>query len=457
MTGGHVDTPRHASAALDQADLHGEPVRYSIADVFRGIMMWRPSGLCVVQGEVRLTYREVWDRSQRLAVYLQSLGVGRGDPLAYINTNDYRFVEILLAAARIGAVLTPVNIRLTADEIRYILCDSGTRVVMASDRYYRIVEEAAEGSAVSHLIALGELAPPGWESYDGGSGLTADELRELDSLAEEPIAILYTSGTTGFPKGCTHTHASLLAHAWRMIHTMRFSEDDVTFVVTPLFHMAGLNLTLPTLFAGGAVAMADSFDPVRLTAQLEQVGATCTLLVPTMVSLAIQHPSIGSTARLRTIMYGGSTMFMKTLIPAQHYFGCEFVQCYGMTEAATLTVLDARHHQPLPDGSEPPKLRSVGRPMIGCRVAIRRPDGSFADPGEHGEVVARGDLRARGYWRQPHKFAEMFADGWLATGDVGYLDADGFLYLVDRIKDMIIRKGENIYSAEVERVLSAHP
>ena len=400
-----------------------------------------PDRAALVFGDRTLTHRELHERAQRLAGVLAAAGVGRGDRVALLLHNGFEFVESLLACHHLGAVAVPVNFRLAADEIAYILGDSGAVALVT-------------GLGVDGLPDVGLTLEVG-SSYEERVSAAVSH-PEPAALREEDAALMcYTSGTTGRPKGAVLTHGGLVASTLSWIHEMRAGEDDVWLSGQPLFHIGGINGLLPFLVLGATsiVTPTTGFDAAVSLELIERHAVTMCIFVPTQWEVICRSERVRSMdrTRLRAAMWGASPAPRATLeLMADTFPDAQIVSAYGQTEMSGATTL-------LKGVDSTLKMGSVGRPMLG--VELRVVDDVLRDvpPGEVGEVVYRGPAVMAGYHGSPEATAEAFAGDWFHSGDLAKLDDDGYLWLVDRRKDMIVSGGENVYPAEVERVLREHP
>ncbi|MEU5878822.1 long-chain fatty acid--CoA ligase [Spirillospora sp. NPDC047279] len=405
-----------------------------------------PDRVAVMFEGRRWTYRELHDRVVRLAHALRARGVGRGDRVAYLGTNHPSYLETLFAAGSLGAVFVPLNFRLTAPELAYNLADSGAGVLIHTPELAEVASAAADQAGVGVRVGVGA----GYEEL-----LAAAPAEPFDEPVspDDPCMIMYTSGTTGRPKGAVLSHANVTWNSLNVLVDIDLGADEVTLVVAPLFHTAGLNMTcLPTLLKGGTVVLLGAFDPDRVLELIETERVTYMFGVPTMYDAIAARPRWAATdlSSLRTLNCGGAPVPMRTI---ETYLarGFSFSQGYGMTEAAPGVLYLAREEAVS-------KAGSAGVPHFFTDVRVVRADGADAAPGENGEVLVQGPHVMGGYWGPPERSADAFtADGWLRTGDVARLDEDGYAYIVDRVKDMFVSGGENVYPAEVENALLDHP
>ncbi|MFD3534126.1 long-chain fatty acid--CoA ligase [Streptomyces sp. NPDC058664] len=412
-----------------------------------------PDRVAVVHEDRALTYRELHQRVLRLAHALRALGVARGDRIAYLGPNHPAFLETLFAAGTLGAVFVPLNTRLAAPELAYNLGDSGSTVLVHGPEQDGTARAAAAAADVRHRIA------PAGPDQDGVLGyeelLAGAGTGPLDEAVapEDPCMIMYTSGTTGRPKGAVLSHANITWNSVNVLVDTDLTGDEVTLVVAPLFHTAGLNMTcLPTLLKGGRVILLGTFDAERVLELIEDLRVTYMFGVPTMYDAMAARPRWETTdlSSLRTLNCGGAPVPART-IAAYLDRGLAFSQGYGMTEASPGVLFLDREQTSARAGS-------AGVPHFFTDTRVVLPDGSDAEPGERGEILVHGPNVMAGYWGRPEDTGAAFADGrWLRTGDVARTDADGYTYIVDRVKDMFVSGGENVYPAEVEDVLLSHP
>ncbi|MER5308825.1 long-chain fatty acid--CoA ligase [Streptomyces sp. NPDC002773] len=412
-----------------------------------------PDRVAVVHDTRTLTYRELHERVLRLAHALRALGVARGDRIAYLGPNHPAFLETLFAAGSLGAIFVPLNTRLAAPELAYNLTDSGSTVLVHGPEQEERARVATAEADLSRRIALtgpDEDGALGYEEMLAGAGTEA-----LDEpvAPEDPCMIMYTSGTTGRPKGAVLSHANITWNSVNVLVDTDLSGDEVTLVAAPLFHTAGLNMTcLPTLLKGGRVVLLGAFDAERVLELIGHLGVTYMFGVPTMYDAMAARPRWESTdlSSLRTLNCGGAPVPART-IAAYLDRGLAFSQGYGMTEASPGVLFLDREQTSA-------KAGSAGVPHFFTDTRVVLPDGSEARPGERGEILVHGPHVMSGYWRRPEDTEAAFADGhWLRTGDVARTDAEGYTYIVDRIKDMFVSGGENVYPAEVEDALLSHP
>jgi long-chain acyl-CoA synthetase len=401
----------------------------------------------VVDGDLRLDYRELATRCRRLAGALAGLSVGRGDRVAVLMANGHRYLECLFAVPGMGGVVVPLNNRLAVPEHRYILEDAGVRVLIVDGAHAEIGRQLA--TSVQSVV----VAP---DEYDR----LLDAAPELglgdEAIGEDDLAgLFYTGGTTGAAKGVMLSHRNLVTNALHIAIALGYDERDIYLHCAPMFHLADGASTYAVTWVGGTHVFVPAFEPAAVLRVIAAEGVTNTLMVPTMLGAVNAHPDAATTdlSSMRLVLHGAAPIATELLRQSIKTFGCSFAQGYGMTEAAPLLTVLA-HEEDLVDDE---RLRSAGREIAGVEVTVRREDGALCDPREVGEVVARGPNFMSGYWNKPDETAAALREGWYWSQDLGYLDEDGYLFLVDRAKDMIISGGENVYSIEVEDALMSHP
>ncbi|MGW0759997.1 o-succinylbenzoate--CoA ligase [Streptomyces sp. NPDC002814] len=404
-----------------------------------------PHRTALIHGETAFTYAELYDRTTRLAHALRARGVRRGDRIAYLGPNHPSYLETLFAAGTLGAVFVPLNTRLAGPEIAYQLADSGAKALVYGPAFQGLVAGLPGSTDVRTYVEAGA-------EYEEALASVSQEPIDEPVGADDTCIIMYTSGTTGRPKGAMLTHGNLTWNAINVLVDTDLIADERALVSAPLFHTAGLNmLTLPVLLKGGTCVLVEAFVPEATFDLIERHRITFMFGVPTMFEQIARHPRWpdADLSSLRILTCGGSPV-PTPLIAAYQERGLTFLQGYGMTEASPGTLfLDAEHALS--------KAGSAGVPHFFSDVRVVRPDLAPVDVGETGEIVVRGPNVMAGYWGLAEETAGSFADGWFRSGDAARVDEDGYVFIVDRIKDMIISGGENIYPAEIEDLLLAHP
>ena len=416
-----------------------------------------------IDGSRSISYGEGRQRLDAIASALRHRGE-HGDRVAILSSNRFEAFEIYLAAMRAGMVAVPMNPKLHPSEYAYILSDSGAKFFAFSANFEDVVQQIGkEISLPSHLFRIGGEGGGNAQPYEA---LLEGELHPYIGSAIDPNEtawLFYTSGTTGRPKGAMETHRNLVT----MIHNFltsglgEASETDVMLHLAPISHGTA-SIGLVYLARGGAQAfpLSKSFEAPKVFEAIQRFGVTATMLAPTMVQLLMRSDERTSfdLSTLRTVVYGGAPMHRGVLDEAMAAFGPIFMQGFGQGEAAAAcAILSKADHVVGDDPDRERRLNSVGRPPIAVMMRIADEEGNTLPVGVSGEILVQGDLVMSGYWNNPEATANTIKDGWLHTGDVGYLDEGGYLFLTDRVKDMIISGGSNIYPREIEEVLYQHP
>jgi long-chain acyl-CoA synthetase len=409
----------------------------------------------LIEGDRRLTYRELGARVSRLGGALDRLGLPPGAFVGTLAGNTAAHLESWLAVPAYGRVINSLNHRLAPDELAFMIDDSDTRVLVADDTRLDAARKLLERcEALEHLVHAGDDRTPDdcipYQALLDDSEPVAPPDLSADTLA----AISYTGGTTGLPKGVMLSHGNLVANAKHFLFQDALTPEDRYVHAGPLFHVADSTMVFCVTWAGGTHIMLDRFDLPRLVRAIEQHGATVLVLVPTMIQMLLEHleQHAADLGSLRLLHYAAAPMPESLLERAMRTLPCDFLHGYGMTEAAPgVTYLSPADHRA---GRH---LRSVGHAIPGVQVEIRDPSDRPLPEGEVGQVCVRGPNVMLGYWNRDEATREVVSDdGWYRTGDAGRLDG-GYLYLADRLKDMIVSGGENVYSIEVENAIASHP
>ena len=416
-----------------------------------------PDKAMTVFEDTTTTYAEMATNSAALSAGLRSRGIGAGDVVALLSYNCPEFLETVFAANHLGGIAMPINWRLAAPEVRYILEHSEARVLVCDEALVELATEATRGMEATVVrLCIADAASDGWEPLAdvrrAGAGTTVAPWAV--ATADDVHRLMYTSGTTGRPKGVMLTHANL---AWKnLAHLVEFgfTSADLGLACGPLYHVGALDLTTTTLIAAGAtVILHRAFDAAAVVDELERSRVSTVWLAPAMVNAIMALPDVEQRdlSSVRVIINGGEKMPIPLIERIQRTFpSAWFADAYGLTETVSGdTFLDR--------DSIVTKLGSVGRPCLHLELDVWDEHHNPVAPGERGEIVLRGPKVFKGYWKNPEATAEAFAGGWFHTGDIGVRDEDGYLFIVDRIKDMIVSGGENIAGSEVERVLYEHP
>ena len=422
----------------------------------------RGATLATCDGERMRTWRECAGRVARLAGALRDLGVAGGERAAILALNSDRYYEAIYGTVWAGGVFVPVNTRLAAAEIAYWVSDSEAKVLFCDDTFAPVARRLADDGAipsVDHIVWMGTGAPPeGMRSHDelvAGAAPVDDAGRGYEDLA----GLFYTGGTTGRSKGVMLSHRNLVFNAFNTLSALRLAADARWLHAAPMFHIADCSAVFGITQIAGSHYFIPAFDPVLVMEATARHAITDQLLVPTMCNMLVNHPDIGKhdLSSLRHVTYGASPMPEAVIVKAMEVLpGCAFSHAYGQTECAPLvTVCGPEYH--VVEGPNANMFRSVGQAVAGVEIRVVDEDGREAPRGTVGEIAVRGANVMAGYWRQPELTADALQGGWMHTGDGGSMDENGFVYVVDRMKDMIISGGENVYSAEVENAVHEHP
>jgi acyl-CoA synthetase (AMP-forming)/AMP-acid ligase II len=436
-------------------------VHWTIADVIRGQAEKRRNQPAFTFEDRTVTYGDLDDRSNRVAQALLAEGVDPQDRVAYIDKNSVEFFEVLFGVAKINAVNVAVNWRLAPAEMAQIVNDAGAKLLFVGEEFsdhLGVMREIL--TSVKRVIVMDRREASADEAYEAWLAPHGATDPGVSGGPEDVALQLYTSGTTGLPKGVMLTNSNLGCVMAEIPQWWDVDGDSVTLVCMPFFHIGGVEWALVGLHCGASAIMLRQFEPGQVLAALGSGRITNAVLVPAMMQMLIERPeSVGRDfSPLRTVIYGASPITEQTLVAALETFGCDFIQGYGSTETTgTITVLPVEAHDP--QGPRSYLLRSAGRPLPWIELRIVDPDtGEDRPRGETGELWTRSAQNMKGYWNIPEETATVLrSDGWLRTGDGGYLDQEGFVYLTDRIKDMIVTGAENVAPAEVELVLAGHP
>jgi fatty-acyl-CoA synthase len=407
-----------------------------------------PDRLAMRQGERQLTYRALADRVDRLAGAMAAAGVRRGDRIAYLAANSTAGFEAFFAAGRLGAIFAPLNVRLTTQELHYLVRDCEPKLLIHDTEQARHLPGlAGPGSPIEEVIDLGSEDDAGYEHFL----MAGDEPPAANVGLDDDAVILYTSGTTGKPKGAVLTHGNLTFNTMNQLAHADVLGTDSALCIAPLFHVSGLGqVSLPTFFKGGCVVVLPRFDPGAVLDAISSLRITSFAAVPTMLQMLCDHPAFAGAdlSSLRYVIYGGSMVLERVAVAWQRR-GVVLLQGYGMTEASPGVYMA------VPDGAVE-RPTSIGSPHFFTDVSLRPLSGRGQDA-RTGELLVRGPNVFRGYWNRSADTGQALSDGWFHSGDVVRVDESGWAYVVDRIKDMIISGGENIYPAEVESELNRLP
>ncbi|MFC3615150.1 long-chain fatty acid--CoA ligase [Lutimaribacter marinistellae] len=431
-----------------------------IASVLRRAVQTNPNGLATIYGERRQTWLQLQDRVARLASGLRSLGMETGDRVALLSLNSDRFIEYFFGSVWAGGAMMPMNIRWAAAECAYALNDAGAHILIVDDTFMDAVPAiSAEVPDLRTVVYCGDgEVPAGMIGYEDLIA-RADPMEAVERGGNDLAGIFYTGGTTGFPKGVMLSHQNFYVGALSNAQELKVEDGTIYLHAAPMFHIADLLWFMAITVVSGTHVVIPAFTPEATLDAIETHRPSHVLLVPVMIQMVLASPKLGNTdiSSLELIAYGASPITEATLKLAFEKFpGVRFLQAYGQTELSPVaTVLDTRYHTI--DGPYAGKLRSAGRATRACELRIVDEDLRDVPQGDIGEIAVKGPITMLGYWNKPDVTAKTMRDGWVLTGDAGYMDDQGFVYLMDRVKDMIISGGENVYSAEVENALAQHP
>ena len=426
-----------------------------------------PGRTAIVFEGKRFTFNDLNERSNRLANALAGLGIKKGDRVAILQVNCNEYVEAYYATAKLGAIFVPLNFRAKENELTHMLKHSEAQAILAGKRYVDMVKEMGKNLPQLKSYICIEGGGDGMFDYDK---LLADASPDdvfIDVGDEDVTILMYTAGTTGLPKGVPLQHKSFTVYMLENVTPVDPDIEETNLLTMPLYHVAGIQAMLAATYGGRAIALMRQFDTDEWLQTVQKEKANRAMLVPTMLKRIVDHPDFKKfdLSSIKVITYGAAPMPFEVIKKAIELFpGVNFINAFGQTEtASTITALGPEDH--IIEGTEEEKEKklrrltsSIGRPMPDVEVKIIGEDGKEQPPGEVGEIVAQGPRIMGGYWNDPEKTAKTLSkDGWLRTGDMGYKDEDGYIFLVGRGDDLIIRGGENMSPEEIENVIYTHP
>ena len=414
----------------------------------------------VHDGTYHATFADHADRTFRLRQALQhQLGLAPDARFAVLATNSHQYLELYHAAFLGGGVISPLNLRLAGKELQFILADSGTEVVFVdvafAEHFDRNIAEVRRDLPLRMVVLIDDGDVPHDVRYEDLIG-AAEPVTPEETDEGDPVVLMYTGGTTGRAKGVLLEQRAEVLNLYHIALAVRFDERRIYLHQTPMFHAASMGGVLGIPGTGGVSTFVPLFEPGAVMDNIEQYSVDWTTMVPTMIAMVLDHPAFDAArlASLRDLVYGASPMPLALIERIRRELpSVNLWQGYGMTECSSvLTFLTPEDHE-----GETDRLRSAGRPAVGIELSVRDPSGREVPDRAEGEVWARGGNFMREYWHRPDETEAAFRGGWYHTGDAGYLDQEGYLYLVDRVTDMIVSGGENVYSIEVENAIATHP
>lgn len=421
----------------------------------------RPEADFAVQGERRMTYREAAAEVNRLANAFVSAGLQIGDRVAVLSKNSIEYAVFYYGASKAGLVPVPLNYRLAPPEWTYIINDSEAKLLIAAGDYVSAADGIrGELKGVERFVAIGGTGASGWDDYHQWVAGQPPAPSDRIITDDHDVYQMYTSGTTGNPKGAVLTHGAVTANMVQIVTTLEGEPGERWLLVAPIYHAAAAMTSFNCVYWGGCLYIQEDFNPVEVVRALSEERIGLAVLVPAMIqALLVYVPDVAERRYddLRLIVYAASPIAEETLRRAMEVFKCDFAQAYGMTETtAGLTVLLPSDHRRAVE-EQPELLLSAGRPLPGTELRIVDEQDSPVPNGSIGEIVARGPQLMRGYWNLPDESAETLRGGWMHTGDAGITDDEGYIYIQDRVNDMIVSGAENVYPRVIEEVLFQHP
>lgn len=424
-----------------------------------------PDRTAVVSGATRLTYIELADRVTRLANALQGLGVVRGSKVAIMAVNSNAYVELYYAAAKLGATFVPLNYRAKQEELVYMINTAEASVLAVGERYRELLAGIRSQLTAVQTVVCVDAKVEGMLNQEELIASSEPEEIYVETEDTDPTIIIYTSGTTALPKGVVLTYLDLTTYVMNTMEPANPETSGVTLISVPIYHVAGATAIMSSIWGGRALVLLPQFDPKAWLEAVQNEHVTHAFVVPTMLKRLMEYPDFEKydLSSLQLIAYGAAPMPYEVVRRAVEIFDCGLMNAYGQTEStSSITYLGPDDHAIKGlSGDELERrlkrLRSVGRPMDDVAVAIMNDGNEMLEPGREGEICVAGARVMSGYLKQAAATHEAIVDGWLHTGDVGYLDDDNYLFITGRKKDLIIRGGENISSGEIEAVLSSYP
>ncbi|HSB04683.1 MAG TPA: AMP-binding protein, partial [Thermodesulfobacteriota bacterium] len=419
-----------------------------------------PDQIGISYRERHWTWKQVDERSNQLANMFLASGLRKGDRVAILDQNSDTYIEIYFGLAKAGIIAVPINYRLSPGEMTNLINNAEPEAFIIGEDYFKLAE-SLRGQLTSVTKFIGVGSPPEWmEQYE--SIISGQSIKEptVDLSEDDVFSIMYTSGTTGLPKGAMSTHRNYIMNALVVIIADDSSRDDKNLIISPLYHAGALFYSTAYMYLGCSQVIMKQFDPQGVLERIEKEKITVCLLIPTMLNFVLNHSDFGKhdTSSLRRIFYGGGPMPLPILEKAiQSLKNCGFTQGYGLTETLETNLLLAEDHVLGGAPKQLQRLNSAGRESATYEVRVVDDRGKDVPRGEIGEIWVKGPAVIKGFWRNPEETVKAIENGWFKTGDLGKMDEDRYLYIVDRKKDMIISGGENIYAKEIDDVLHSHP
>jgi acyl-CoA synthetase (AMP-forming)/AMP-acid ligase II len=433
------------------------PREYLFGDLLSRSARKFPKKTAVVFEDTRLTYKEVDERSNAIANSLIRMGVQRGDRITLLADNTYEWIEMYFAPAKAGAIFAPVNTSAPPREMEYVLSYVAPKVIVFQPRFVDVLQSMKDRLPSVQSYVGADVT--GMENYERliEEASKVEPVVEIDSL--DTALIIFTGGTTGMPRGAMHTHRGCIYNVHSMAIDLKQNYDDVEMHVTPMYHTAMASQIMCSTFLGNKHVIVRKFEAENVLNLIAKEGITCGFVVPTIINMLLQVPDLQKfdMSSLRALYYGGAPMPMKLLEKALKVIPCGFVQFYGQTEGFLYATLPPEDHVVEGPPAKVKRSRAAGRALVNYELRVVDEQERDVPLGEVGEIVARGPTIMKGYWDRPAETAETIKNGWLHTGDLAHMDEDGYIYVVERKKDMIISGGKNIYCPEVEEVLYSHP
>jgi|TARA_B100000768_G_scaffold163778_1_gene165256 acyl-CoA synthetase (AMP-forming)/AMP-acid ligase II len=427
----------------------------SLVETFRWRCQNTPDSTAIKFLDREQTYSQFNTHSNQVAQGLLDFGLTKDTRISYLAKNTDYFFEILVGALKTGTITVGVNWRLAADEVAYVLEDSQSEVIFVSSEFFDVMDIVKDKvSTLKKIICIDERHLD-WPLYSEWRDSQENIDPLIDSQPDDDVVQLYTSGTTGHPKGVQLTNRNFTSATESTLQVVPITHQSPCMVCMPVYHVAGTNFGIWGLLQGCKNIVIPEVDPGLILELVEKEKIELTMWVPAVILFLLQHPNSSNTdfSSLKMVLYGASPIAEDTLLKAIDLMDCDFYQVYGLTETTgAITVLSPEDHD-----VKKGKLRSCGKAIPGVDIKVVTKDGDDLPHGEVGEIITKSNLNMKGYWNNAKATNETFKDGWFYSGDLGYFDEDEFLYIHDRLKDMIVSGGENIYPAEVENALMSNP